>query len=141
MKQSAGVGITPREVFRLTDFQDRQLVQSGADLCDLLTAALRKYEAELHGEQSPVRSLWDRQGGGKTFRPVEEDSLSDHVSLFLRRELVYGEKLGSLCKEPMHDWASHAADAFRTAAVMIREPKRKEEKEKRKSVSRLSPWN
>lgn len=78
----------PREVFRLTDSGDRQLVQSAADLCDLLTTALRKYEAQLHGEQSPVRSLWDRQGGGKTFRPVEEDSLSDHVSLFLRRELV-----------------------------------------------------
>jgi len=30
-----------------------------------------------------------------------------------------------LRKEPLHNWASHAADAFRTAAVMIREPKKK----------------
>ena len=44
-------------------------------------------------EQGPVRSLWDRQGSGKTFRPVEEDSLSDDVNLFLRRELI--SKLGS----------------------------------------------
>lgn len=80
--------LSPSEVFRLTDSHERQLVQTPADLCALLTAALRKYEAELHGEQSPVRSLWDRQGGGKMFRPIEEDSLSDHVSLFLRRELV-----------------------------------------------------
>ncbi|MGJ4950245.1 NACHT domain-containing protein [Bradyrhizobium sp. HKCCYLS20291] len=80
--------LSPSEVFRLTESRERQLVQTPADLCGLLTSALRKYEAELHGEQSPVRSLWDRQGGGKMFRPVEEDSLSDHVSLFLRRELV-----------------------------------------------------
>jgi hypothetical protein len=38
-------------------------------------------------------------------------------------------------------WASHAADAFRTAVVMIREPERKKEHEKRKPVSKLSPWS
>jgi hypothetical protein len=31
------------------------------------------------------------------------------------------EKLGGLRKEPLHDHYSHAADAFRTAAVMIRD--------------------
>ena len=34
---------------------------------------------------------------------------------------------------------SHAADAFPTAAVMIREPERKKEQEKRRPSSRLSP--
>lgn len=80
--------LSPRDVFRLTDSQDRLLVQSADDLCELLMDTLRKYEAELHGEQTPVRSLWDRQGGGNLFRPIEEDGLSDHVSLFLQRELV-----------------------------------------------------
>jgi hypothetical protein len=78
----------PKEVFRLMDYPKCLLVQSANDLCELLTESLRNYEAELHGEQNPVRSLWDRQGSGKTFRPVEEDSLSDHVNLFLKRELV-----------------------------------------------------
>jgi phage terminase large subunit len=36
------------------------------------------------------------------------------------------EKLKVLRKEPLHDWASHAADAFRTAAVMICEPEKGE---------------
>ena len=45
----------------------------------------------------------------------------------------------SLSKVPRHDWASHGADAFRTAAVMIREPERKKEQEKRRPGSRLSP--
>jgi phage terminase large subunit len=31
-----------------------------------------------------------------------------------------------LRKEPLHDWASHAADAFRTAAVMIQGPRTQE---------------
>jgi hypothetical protein len=46
-----------------------------------------------------------------------------------------------LRKEPLHDWASHAADAFRTAAVMIREPERKKEQEKRRPAGKLSPWS
>jgi hypothetical protein len=56
-------------------------------LCKLLIDAFRQYEQELHGEQKPARSLWDRQANG-SFRPVEEDALSDHVKLFLKRTLV-----------------------------------------------------
>jgi hypothetical protein len=51
------------------------------------------------------------------------------------------EKLGGLRKEPLHDQYSHAADAFRTAAVMIREPESKKEQEKRRTVGKLSPWS
>jgi hypothetical protein len=80
--------LTPAEVFRLTDDRKTLLVQSAEDLCGLLTEALRKYESRLHGEQTPVRGLWDRQKSGPGFRPVEEDALSDDVVLFLRQELV-----------------------------------------------------
>ena len=34
------------------------------------------------------------------------------------------EKLGTLKREPLHDWASHDADAFRTLAVAIKEQAR-----------------
>ena len=47
----------------------------------------------------------------------------------------------ALSKVPRHDWASHGADAFRTAAVMIREPEKKKEQEKRRPAGRLSPWS
>lgn len=80
--------LTPAEIFRLTDDRKTLLVQSAEDLCGLLTEALRKYEARLHGEQTPVRGLWDRQKSGTLFRPVEEDALSDDVVRFLRQELV-----------------------------------------------------
>jgi phage terminase large subunit len=46
-----------------------------------------------------------------------------------------------LRKEPLHNWASHAVDAFRTAAVMIREPEKKKEQEKRRPAGKLSPWS
>jgi hypothetical protein len=80
--------LTPAEIFRLTDDRKTLLVQSAEDLCGLLTEALRKYESRLHGEQTPIRGLWDRQKSGPVFRPVEEDALSDDVALFLRQELV-----------------------------------------------------
>jgi hypothetical protein len=50
------------------------------------------------------------------------------------------EKLGGLRKEPVHD-QPHAADAFRTAAVMIREPEKKKEPEQRRPAGKLSPWS
>jgi hypothetical protein len=42
---------------------------------------------------------------------------------------------------PLHDWASHPADAFRTAAVMIREPEKKKEQQQRRPPGKLSPWS
>ncbi len=80
--------LTLHELFALTDKSGTQLVTSPNDLLHILVTSLRKYEAELHGRQNPIRALWDRQGGGDTFRPIEEDGLSDNVKLFLERELV-----------------------------------------------------
>jgi len=37
------------------------------------------------------------------------------------------DSLGTFKQKPLHDWASHPADAFRTFAVAIQEPKRKRE--------------
>jgi hypothetical protein len=88
MRMKTWSPLTPKELFCLVASKSRRLVQSADDLCEFLTESLRKYEEELHGEQNPVRSLWDRQESGPTFRPVEEDSLSDNIRLFLRRELV-----------------------------------------------------
>jgi phage terminase large subunit len=41
------------------------------------------------------------------------------------------ERLGGFKREPLHDWASHPADAFRYLAVSITEPKRQREQEKK----------
>lgn len=80
--------LSPTDIRRLVANREAQLVRSPQDLMDVLIDGLTRYEHELHGEQSPVRALWDLQAGGVGFRPVDENALSDHVRLFLKRDLV-----------------------------------------------------
>jgi hypothetical protein len=88
MRQRTWQPLTPGEVLRLMDNADGRLVQSPEQLADVLVEMLRVYEAELHGEQSPVNALWNRELHGPEMWPKEEDALSDHVKLFLQRALV-----------------------------------------------------
>jgi hypothetical protein len=79
--------LTSTEVLALTDKSNLQLVTSPADLCAVLVAALQRFSAALHSAQTPIRDLWDRQGGKDIFRPIDENALSDVVTRFLRAEL------------------------------------------------------
>ena len=88
MRTMTWLPLMPKDIFRLTESVRGQLVQSVTDLCDLLVDVLRNYEMQLHGEQNPVRALWDRQKSGRMFRPKEEDGVSDDLKRFLQRELV-----------------------------------------------------
>ena len=65
----------------------------------------------------------------------------DGVQALRHYRYEFDEKLKGLRKEPVHDQYLHAAGAFRTEAVMIREPERTKEQEKRRPGSRLSPWS
>ena len=76
-----------KEVFATTDKRNAGLVTSPDDLREAMVRLLAQWQAELHGAQNPVRALWDRQADG-TFRPIDEDGLSDQVRLYLQRELV-----------------------------------------------------
>src|SRR5690242_7999815 len=79
---------------------------------------------------------------GSNFRFQNNGGRHDFMaSRYQIRSCNTSRREAGLRKEPSHDWASHAADAFRTAAVMIREPERKKEQEKRRSVAKLSPWS
>jgi hypothetical protein len=88
MRTKTWAPLSPVEIVRVTESPRGLLVQSAQQLADVLVDALRNYERELHGEQTPVRGLWDRQGGGPAFRPVDENALSDDVRHFLSRNLV-----------------------------------------------------
>jgi hypothetical protein len=87
MRTKTWIPLLPPEIISVTESSEGKLVQSAGELTEVLMDALRRYEQQLHGEQTPVRALWDRQADG-SFRPVDENALSDHVRLFLRRELV-----------------------------------------------------
>jgi hypothetical protein len=89
MRTKTWTPLSPREVITITDLPGAVLIQSAPQLSDVLVRALRKYEAHLHGEQTPVRALWDMQAGDpRRLRPIDEDALSDQVRLFLKGELV-----------------------------------------------------
>jgi predicted NACHT family NTPase len=89
MRRKTWTPLLPSEIIRVTETTRGVLVQSAAQLADALLQALRRYERELHGEQTPIRDLWDRQAN-HTLRPVDENALSDHVQRFLKRDLVDG---------------------------------------------------
>lgn len=77
-----------REVLALADDPSLKLVNSPADLGDILVEALAKYADALHGAQTPVRDLWDRQAGQKeSYRPIDENGFTDVIARFLRTEL------------------------------------------------------
>ena len=76
---------------------------------------------------------------GKCFFDAEK--CFDGIQSLRHYRYEFDEKLKGLRKEPVHDQYSHAADAFRTSAEMIREPEKKKEPEKRRPGSRLSPWS
>jgi phage terminase large subunit len=76
---------------------------------------------------------------GKCF--FDGEKCADGLQSLRHYRYELDEKLGSLRKEPLHDWSSHAADAFRTAAVSIREPEQQKEKQRQRSQAKLSPWS
>jgi hypothetical protein len=79
---------SPSEVLTLADDPSLKLVNSPADLGDILVEALAKYEEGLHGAQNPVRDLWDRQAGQKeSYRPIDENGFTDVIARLLRTEL------------------------------------------------------
>ena len=79
--------LTITELFALTDRPSAKLITSAADLLETLLNTLARFAAELHGAQTPVRSLWDRQGSTQTYRPIDENGFSDVVARYLRQEL------------------------------------------------------
>jgi hypothetical protein len=89
MRTKTWAPLSLKAIITVTELPDAVLIQSALQLSDFLVRALRKYEAPLHGEQTPIRALWDMQGSDpRRLRPVDEDALSDHVRLFLKGELV-----------------------------------------------------
>jgi hypothetical protein len=81
--------MSPKEVLALADKPTLKLVNTAGDLCDVLTEALAKFAGSLHGAQTPVRDLWDRQSSKSVFRPIDENGFSDVVARFLQAELAH----------------------------------------------------
>ena len=87
MRRKTWTPLTIKELFALTDRPSAKLITSAADLLETLLDTLAKVASELHGAQTPVRGLWDRQGSTQSYRPIDENGLSDVVARYLRQEL------------------------------------------------------
>jgi len=54
----------------------------------------------------------------------DAEKCAEGVQALKHYRYEFDEALGTFKREPLHDWASHPADAFRMFAVVIREPVR-----------------
>ena len=59
----------------------------------------------------------------------DREECADGLQSMRHYRYAYDEKLQAYDRIPLHDWASHDADAFRTLAVAIEEMARPEEPE------------
>ena len=72
---------TPGEILRLADDRAAMLVESEAQLLEVVIASIERYGRRLHGEVPIAFTLWDGD------RPKDEESLSDALADHLRSDL------------------------------------------------------
>jgi phage terminase large subunit len=60
---------------------------------------------------------------------LDKDKCADGIQALKHYRYEFDDKLGTFKQDPLHNWASHPADAFRMFAVAIREPERKKQEE------------
>lgn len=118
------------------DAQSRQL-GSGRSIEELMRAAGRRVQIV------PKLSVADGLNAVRTILPqcwFDADKCADGLQAL--RHYRYGivQTLGSPTREPLHDWASHGADAFRYFAVGIRAPKPAPPPQQRPQ-QRISAWS
>jgi hypothetical protein len=64
---------------------ERRIVESESQLLAVVCESLHRFQVELHDELSAVRDLWDKCE--KTWRPVDENDLSDRIARHFRADL------------------------------------------------------
>jgi phage terminase large subunit len=57
----------------------------------------------------------------------DSDKCADGIQALRHYKYLWDEELRTFKREPLHDWASHGADAFRTLAVSIKEEEKPKE--------------
>ncbi|WP_434391362.1 NACHT domain-containing protein [Melittangium boletus] len=90
LRQASWNPPSPAELLRLLDSRQARVVQSGAQLLDVLLESLARLQEELHGETPALGFLWNEwtQDGRVHLKPKEENDLSDWVKRHLEKDLV-----------------------------------------------------
>jgi phage terminase large subunit len=113
------------------DARQKQLAAGGRSILDQVQSDGRKVEI------IPQLSIEDGIAAARAiFNRCVFDSVKCADGLQALRHYRYetDEKLQTLKRNPLHDWASHGSDAFRGFAVAIEEPARKRKEVERPQV-------
>jgi hypothetical protein len=77
----------PEHILSLFNNRDSRFIQSGAELLDLIIESLERLEMKLLGESAASQFLWGPTDA-KTFKPRDENALSDFIKLHFEYDLV-----------------------------------------------------
>ena len=76
-------GISPKEILNLVRNNDNRLVDSEAQLLEVVIGSLKRYQDTFLGEKPAVYDLWNTND----WTPKEESFISDHVARHLENDL------------------------------------------------------
>lgn len=79
--------LEPNQVLELVRNSNNRLVASGKQLLNVVMESLARLQVELRGEQPAIRDIWDYNRKDKLWRPLDENSLSDYIARFLRKDI------------------------------------------------------
>ena len=78
---------TPNAILKLVSSDQVRVVQSGQQLLDLVVESLRRLQQKLHGETPAAPFLWGDKASNGSYRPKDENTLSDFVKIHLVEDL------------------------------------------------------
>jgi phage terminase large subunit len=110
-----------RTAFLPHDARARTLAAGGRSVQQLVEAGGYKVRIvpnlSLVDGMAAVRTIFNRCW-------FDQDKCAEGIQALKHYRYEFDEQLGTFKRDPLHDWASHPADAFRYFAVSIREPER-----------------
>ena len=81
--------LLPKQLLALVNHSRKRMVQSEAQLLDVVQESLEEFQKKLKGTLPSVRDLWDQDPNDKNFsRPVDEPDFSNRVARHLQNDLV-----------------------------------------------------
>ncbi len=77
----------PKDAIEVIFDAEKRIVETGQQLFEVVLESLDRLKSELRGLTPGLQFLWDKSKDG-TFRPKDENSLSDYVAIHLRKDLI-----------------------------------------------------
>jgi hypothetical protein len=79
--------LRPSDIIALSSDKQAQLIQNGDQLLEILIGSIERLEQRLQGHTARAIDLWDCSWESKTYRPRDENRLSDYIKSHLDTDL------------------------------------------------------